>query len=121
VGEDLECPEWGFTVKELTEEMATRRRLRDDRGVLVTGIKSRGAADRSELLSTDSVIEFVQQQPVEDLAAFGRIYQQLKEEETSPVILKVRKGRDTLFVLLEVDYHQPSSPEPETAAPEEDS
>lgn len=118
VGEDLECPEWGFTVKDITEQMARERRLKDHRGVLVTGIKPRGAADKSDLFSRGNVIKFVQQQPIADLEAFRRIYEKLKQETTTPVILKVKKGKDLVFVLLEVDYEKTSSREAGTDAPE---
>ncbi len=119
IGEDFECAAWGFTIKGITHQMARDQNLQDSAGVLVTGVKRTSPAGRSNMLINGDVVKFIAGRAVTDLDSFRGIYEELRTKQASPILLKVKRGKDTAFVLLKIDYTKEQSEEITTPEPEE--
>ncbi|MEW6413272.1 MAG: trypsin-like peptidase domain-containing protein [Candidatus Zixiibacteriota bacterium] len=102
-GEDFECPGWGFTVKAITKQMQIDNQLDDTLGVMVTGVKTVSTADEAGLRRGD-VIEKVDKNEISNLADFISIYNDLTNLQVDKVLLTVKRGGATRFVLIKVDY-----------------
>ncbi len=109
-GEDLECPEWGFAVKEITRQMTIDYQLQSDKGVYVTGVKRSGPAQSGGLRGGD-VITMVDDIVVEDLASFAQLYQARVDSSQELTMLTFRRGGALRFAVVK--------PEKETVATEE--
>jgi len=101
-GVDFEVKEWGFAVRSITKQMALDRRLNDQRGVLVAGVRSGGPAESAGLLPND-VVRFVDRDTVESLDTFRAIYDDRLGERKSRVMLQVGRRDSSRFVLLKLD------------------
>jgi len=104
-GEDFECQKWGCTVKAITRQMRLDHQLEDTIGVFVMGVKRTGpAADGG--LPGGAIIKEVNSVPVSGLNDLRAQYEELTRLETSRVLLTVRRGGSTRFVLLKLDEDQ---------------
>lgn len=101
-GEDYEAKGWGFTVKAITRQMQIDESLDDSLGVFVVGVKRAGPAGSGGLRGGD-VIKDVNQKAVTDLAEFVRVHRDLTAVDTDKVLLTVKRGGGTRYVLLKVD------------------
>jgi serine protease Do len=101
-GEDFECKSWGFAVKAITRQMQVDNQLDDTAGVIVTGVKAVGAADEGGLRRGD-VVTMVDKVTVDDLAGFVVQYNNLAALPAEKVLLTVKRGGTTRFVLVKVD------------------
>src|SRR5207244_11096866 len=61
--EDFECREWGFTVREINDEIARSRNLDVGRGVIVTGVKRGSFAADAELSEGDVIVRLEAKEP----------------------------------------------------------
>ena len=105
MGEDLECKEWGFTVKAITKQMAVENQLEDTLGVFVAGVKRVGAAADGNLRRGD-VIKEVNELSVPNFRDFYDRYMELVGMEAERVLLTVESSGSTRYILLKVDYHK---------------
>jgi len=103
LGEDLECKEWGFTVKAITKQMAVDNQLDDTLGVFVVGVKRVGAAAEGGLRRGD-VIREVNEEDVFLFQDFYEKYNKLTAERIERILLTVRRANNTKYILLKVDY-----------------
>jgi serine protease Do len=100
-GVDFEVKEWGFAVRSITKQMALDRRLDDQRGVLISGVRSGGPAEAAGLLPND-VVRFIDRESVEGLDGFRALYDRRVVEKQSRVMLHVDRRDSTRFVLLKL-------------------
>jgi serine protease Do len=98
-GEDFECAEWGFTVRDITRQMQLTNQLRDSLGVFVTGVKRVGPSDLGGLRQGD-VVRAINREPVDRLADFTARYQALLDEKSEKVLLTVKRNGATRLVVL---------------------
>jgi serine protease Do len=99
VGEDFECADWGFTVKNITRQMQITNQLRDTSGVYVTGVKRIGAASTGGLNPGDVLAE-INKVPVTDLPTLVLRYEELVEEKSEKILLTVRRNGAVRLVVL---------------------
>ncbi len=102
-GEDFECRGWGFTVKAITKQMQIDNQLDDTLGVIVIGVKSVSTAEEGGLRRGD-VISKVDKDYVNNLSDFVSVYNNFTSLEVDKVLLTVKRGGSTRFVLVKVDY-----------------
>ena len=101
-GGQAEFSEWGFTVAELTPELARRAQLPGRSGVLVSGSQPGGIAGRSGLGQGDIILK-MDDTPVQTLDEFTLAYQQRLESKQEQVMLFVKRGAVTRFVLVNTE------------------
>ncbi len=111
-GEDLECSEWGFAVKEITRQMRIDYQIQSESGVYVTGVKRSGPAQVSGLRGGD-VITLVDDTPVSDLAAFAKLYDDRVESKKELTMLTFLRGGALRFAVVK--------PKKETVSTDSDS
>jgi len=102
LGEDLECKEWGFTVRNITKQMAVDNQLEDTLGVFVVGVKRIGPAGDAGLLAGD-VIKGIDEKSTDTFKEFDTRYSELASARAEKVLLTVRRAGSTKFVLLKMD------------------
>ena len=107
--DEIELQEWGMTVSELTPELIRLAQLTVARGVVVSGTQVGGIASNAGLATNEIIVE-IDDETVEDLADFQRQYEQRLETGQELILLKVKRGALTRFVLLKQ--------RPEAAMPE---
>jgi len=98
-GEDFECAQWGFTVRDITRQMQLTNQLRDSLGVFVTGVKRVGPSDLGGLNQGD-VVRAINRDTVDRLADFTVRYQTLVEQKVGKVLLTVKRNGATRLVVL---------------------
>jgi len=98
-GEDFECAEWGFTVRDITRQMQLTNQLRDSLGVFVTGVKRVGASDLGGLRQGD-VVRAINRETIDRLADFTARYQRLLDQKSEKVLLTVKRNGATRLVVL---------------------
>ena len=103
MGEDLECKDWGFTVKAITKQMAVENQLDDTLGVFVAGVKRVGAAADGNL-NSGNVIREIDEKPIRSFQEFYDKYIELSNAKTERILLTVESSGNTRYILLKVDY-----------------
>lgn len=98
-GDEIELKEWGFTVAELTPGIVRRARLESRKGVYVSGQQVGGIAANAGLRSGDIILK-VDGAEVENLDQFTRLYNGLLEQQKKLVLLDVKRGALSRFVLV---------------------
>ena len=98
-GEDFECADWGFTVRDITRQMQLTNQLRDSLGVFVTGVKQVGPSDLGGLNQGD-VVRAINRETVDRLADFTGRYHALLEQKVEKVLLTVKRNGATRLVVL---------------------
>src|SRR5690606_26832041 len=93
---------WGLSVRDITRAYANDRLLDDDLGVVVTTLSPGLAAAKAEVQVGD-VIRAVNQQPVEDLDAFSRLYESSIETGEQRLLLELQRGRGRRSAVLRID------------------
>jgi serine protease Do len=106
-GDQKENREWGFTVREVTEEMAVDLSLSSRRGVLVSGIKPGSFAAEAGLRPGD-LVSRMDDLEIEDLEHWSQMYQQAVDEGRAQVLLTVRRGPAHYFHVLRPVYGDPA-------------
>ncbi|HZI93634.1 MAG TPA: trypsin-like peptidase domain-containing protein [Patescibacteria group bacterium] len=106
---ELECREWGFTVEEITEEVAQALRLPDRKGVIVSGVKPNSFADESGLRRND-VMMVIEGRPIDSLTGYEQIYRDLVKSKRDRVLVEVRRGRLRTYHVLKPAYDQEKAP-----------
>jgi len=98
-GEEVEFPEWGFTATELTPAIIRRAQLASSDGVFISGTQVGGIAAESGLNQGDIVLK-MDDEPVTNLTVFKDLYEERVESGQRLVLLNVKRGALTRFVLI---------------------
>lgn len=98
-GMQAEFLEWGFTAAELTPELARRAQLPGGTGLVVSGCQPGGLAASSGLTAGDIMLE-VDKEPIKSLSQFNEVYTKAIETKKELVMLFVKRGAVTRFVLI---------------------
>lgn len=101
-GEDFECAEWEFTVKDITRQMQIEDQLDDTLGVYVVGVKQVGLADEGGLGRGD-VIKRVNDQQIFGLSDYIELYEKLVSLEAKKILLTVQRNKATRYVLINTE------------------
>jgi serine protease Do len=104
-GAEVAFPEWGFTVAALTPAIVRRAGLDSNKGVLVSGIEVGGLAGIAGLAQAD-VIQRIDGEEVTDLTTFRRLYLSAVESGKRLVLLDVRRGALTLYILVRQEIRE---------------
>jgi serine protease Do len=89
--------ELGFTVQELTPEIAKHLGISESSGVLVSEVKAGSPAQRAGIRRGD-VIKEINRQPIEDLQGYEREIASLKEK--GDILILVQREENPLFVVV---------------------
>jgi serine protease Do len=108
---ELECREWGFTVQEVTEEMAQALRLPDRRGVLVSGVKPNSFADEAGLRRNDVLVS-LEGHDIPGLKDYEALYTEMVAAGRADVLARVRRGRLVTFHVLRPRKERRAEPDP---------
>jgi S1-C subfamily serine protease len=108
-GNQVEFPEWGFTAVDLTENIVRQAQLPAKKGILVTGAQVGGIAANAHLQHSDIILK-VDEAEVKDLASFQNLYRGLVESKKRLVMLEVKRGALTRFVLVKQDGAEAGAP-----------
>ncbi len=98
-GTEQEFPEWGFTASELTPEIVRRAQLPSRKGILVSGVQVGGMAGNAKLRQGDIVLR-MDDVEIENLQQFTKAYRTLAEAKKPMVMLFIKRGALTLYVLV---------------------
>ncbi len=112
-GGQVEFSAWGFTAAEMTPELARRAQMTERTGVLVSGSMPGGIAAQAGLDQGDIILK-MDDMPMHTLAEFSHAYQQRVESQQRLVMLFVRRGAVTRFVLLDTKTPDTDTLEKET-------
>jgi serine protease Do len=116
-GNEIELEGWGFTVSELTPAIVRIARLPSSKGVLVSGAQVGGIAANARLKQGDIILN-VDGEDVENLASFKRMAEDRIESRQRLVLMDVKHGALTRFVVLEQDGDMDSEEVSEGQGPE---
>ncbi len=116
-GEEVAFAEWGFTAVALTPAVARRAGLDASKGVLVSGTQPGSIARNAGLNDGDIILE-LDKQEVSSLAQFQEGYQARVASRQPLVLLFVKRGAPTRFVLVEQDRDAGAAPQPPEAITE---
>ena len=105
--DNFDCEKWGFTVRDITPQLAIQHKLDNTQGVFVSGVKGGGPAARAKL-GRNEVVRSLDQTPVDDLEAFKKMYEDQKEKER--VILTVEDRRRGTRLILIKPFEEPEAP-----------
>ncbi|MCD6249529.1 MAG: trypsin-like peptidase domain-containing protein [candidate division Zixibacteria bacterium] len=101
-GEDYECSDWGFTVRNITHQMQLSNQLRDSVGVLVTGVRRIGPADLGGLNRGD-VLKSVIRVPITGLPDLIEQYNRLTDENPNKLLLTVNRNGAIRLIVLDLE------------------
>ncbi len=107
-GNEVEFQEWGFTAAELTPDMVRRAQLPSRKGVLVSGVQVGGVAGNAHLQQGDIILK-IDGADVADLARFGNAYRELLQAKKKLIMLFVRRGALTRYVLVKQESAAPEA------------
>lgn len=98
-GTQDELTEWGFTVSELTPEFVRQAQLDVHKGVVVSGVQVGGIASNAGLRRGDILLKS-DETIIENLAHFKELYNSAIDSNQKLVMLWVKRGALTRFVLV---------------------
>ncbi len=98
-GNEFECDTWGLSVKELTPRIIKNLKLKDKKGVMVSGVIAGSPADEADVFR-GYVITEVDGQKVEDLDQFKALYEKLRDLPAKGRMLEVTFKDALIFALL---------------------
>ncbi len=101
-GEDFECSEWEFTVKDITRQMQIEDQLEDTLGVYVVGVKRVGLADEGGLGRGDVIVR-VNDRQIFGLSDYVELYNEMVVQDVEKVLLTVKRNKATRFVLINTE------------------
>ncbi len=117
-GEEVEFAEWGFTATELSPAIIRNAQLLSNEGVFISGTQVGGIAAESGLNNGDIILK-VDDQPVTNLAVFKELYDQRVESKQRLVLLNVKRGALTRYVLIkQEEVGEPTETNAESPADE---
>ena len=112
VGDETSFHVWGFSGRDITPKMARDAGLDSSKGVVVTGVRTGGPAQKAEpQISRGDILLTIEGEAVEDLEGLIAVYSRLSTPgEPRPLVVEVdRYGRRQLTV-LEPSVEEPNDP-----------
>jgi len=109
-GEQVEFSEWGFTAVDLTASAVRRAQLPSRKGVLVTGSQAGGVAANAGLKHGDIILT-VDGAEISNVEHFDQIYRTLVDTGKRLVMLDVKNGALTRFVLVNQEAEGEAAPD----------
>jgi serine protease Do len=94
-----ERPELGFSVEEITPELANRWRLPETSGVVVSKVEGGSPAEEAGMKAGDVVLE-IDQTPVRNVSAFTQKIAQYKKGDT--ILFLMKRGGSALYLTLKL-------------------
>lgn len=113
-GEEQEFPEWGFTAAALTPEIIRSAQLPTRQGVFVSGSQVGGLASNARLQGGDIILS-VDGVAVSDLEQFRKLYSEVVAARKPLVMLFVKRGALTRYVLIKQEAGLPVAAPPAAA------
>lgn len=98
-GQEIELKEWGCTISELTPQVMRSAQLRSRQGVYASGVQV-GSLAHSGGLRQGDIILVVDDVPVKGLDDFEALYKAKVESAQPRIVLMVKSGALTRFVML---------------------
>jgi len=98
-GKEFECDTWGLSVKELTPRIIRNLRIKDKKGVLVSGVIAGSPADEADVFR-GYVIRDVDNMKIDDLDQFKEVYEKLKTLPLKGRMLQLTYKDALIFALL---------------------
>lgn len=98
-GDQREFEEWGCSISELTPAVIRRAQLTSMKGVVVTGTQQGGLAATARLVPGEIVLK-IDDEEVVNLKDFSEKYEARVESNQPLVLLTVKSGALTRFVLI---------------------
>jgi serine protease Do len=98
-GSEFECESWGLSVKELTPRIIKNLNLKDNKGVLVSGVRSGSIADEADVFR-GNVIRYVDDIEISDLEFFKGVFAKRKEIPDRGIMLELYYRNSTRFALI---------------------
>lgn len=118
-GEEVEFPEWGFTAANLTPAIVRRAGLDAQKGVVVSGTQPGSAVSNAGLNAGDIILQ-MDGQEVSNLAQFQQAYRERIDAAQALVMLFVKRGALTRFVLVEKGAPAPMPSIEQNTTPEQE-
>jgi serine protease Do len=110
-GAEKELKEWGLTVAELTPEMVRRAQLPARAGVFVSGTQVGGIASNARLDMGDVILK-IDGQDIGGLDQFQELYNAVIASKKKLVLLWVKRGALTRYVLVKQEAPAPAENAP---------
>jgi len=98
-GNEFECDTWGLSVKELTPRIIKNLNIKDNKGVLVSGVISGSPADEADIFR-GYVITEVDDIKITDLDQFKEVYERQKILPQKGRMLQLTYKDALIFALL---------------------
>lgn len=98
-GEEIEVSEWGCSVSSLTPEVIRQARLSARQGVLVTGVQV-GQPFHTAGVRQGDIVLTIDGEVVGDIDRFERIYEELVHTGAPRILLTVKRGALSMFILV---------------------
>jgi S1-C subfamily serine protease len=96
---EFECSSWGLSVKELTPRIIQNLRIKDKKGVMVSGVIAGSPADEADVYR-GYVIRDVDNSKIEDIDQFKEVYEKLKSLPPKGRMLQLTYKDALIFALL---------------------
>ena len=103
ISEEKELKPWGLSVRQVTRAYANEAHLDDDKGVVITSLNPGFPAAKAELAGDDVIRKFNDEE-VNDLDTFMKLYGESTKKKEKTVILEVRRGHLTQPAVLKITY-----------------
>ena len=98
-GNEFECDRWGLSVKEITPRIVENFNLKDDKGVLVSGVTAGSPADEADIFR-GYVIRHIDGIEIINLDQFKNLYQKIEKLPSRGRMLQLTLKNSLVFALL---------------------
>ncbi len=98
-GKEVDLADWGFTASELTPAIVRRAQLPSGKGVLISGVQLGSVAGNAGLQQGDIALK-LDEKEIENLDAFAAAIKAHISAKTKLVLLQVKRGALTRFVIV---------------------
>ena len=98
-GNEFECESWGLSVQELTPRIIQNLKIKDEKGVLVSGVTAGSPADESDIYR-GHVIRHVDNVEIDNLDQFKKVYEEFKILPQKGRMLQLTYKDALIFALL---------------------